>query len=177
MNLLTFSAPLWMPVLAWVAFRQRDVARCLDRCRPGLRLHRAGPPSPPATCSTVGELLAFGGALMLAIALIAVRATRGRPSRRLRVLFYYFALSSLLVLPLAFARLATAHLGPHLAGAFWLSGWPSSCPRSFIVYGDPYASAVRLSPIVYSVIVFSAVIDWVAWGSRRRWRLSPAWPW
>ena len=46
----------------------------------------------------------------------------------------------------------------------------------FIVFGYRYASAVRLSPIVYSVIVFSAVIDWVAIRALPTPRSSPACP-
>jgi drug/metabolite transporter (DMT)-like permease len=98
-NLLTFSAPLWMPVLAWVAFRQRTsrgvwIGAALGFAGIVLVLQPAGHPL------DVRELLAFGGALMLAVALIAVRAL-GATEPTVRVLFYYFALSSVLVLPLA----------------------------------------------------------------------------
>jgi drug/metabolite transporter (DMT)-like permease len=79
------------------------------------------------------------------------------------VLFYYFALSSLLVLPLALLdwRVPTS-------ASTWLVllaiGVAQLLSQLFIVFGYYYASAVRLSPIVYSVIVFSAIIDWVFWG-------------
>jgi drug/metabolite transporter (DMT)-like permease len=160
-NLLTFSAPLWMPVLAWVAFRQRTsrgvwIGAALGFAGIVLVLQPGGHPL------DVGELLAFGGALMLAIALIAVRAL-GATEPTVRVLFYYFALSSLLVLPLALLdwRLPAS-------GGTWLVllavGVAQLLSQVFIVLGYRYASAVRLSPIVYSVIVFSALIDWVAWG-------------
>lgn len=165
-NLLTFSAPLWMPVLAWVAFRQRTsrgvwIGAALGFAGIVLVLQPAGHPL------DVGELLAFGGALMLAIALIAVPAL-GATEPTVRVLFYYFALSSLLVLPLALIDWR-----PPTSGRTWLIllavGVAQLLSQVFIVLGYRYASAVRLSPIVYSVIVysvivFSAVIDWVAWG-------------
>jgi drug/metabolite transporter (DMT)-like permease len=160
-NLLTFSAPLWMPVLAWVAFRQRTsrgvwIGAALGFAGIVLVLQPAGHPL------DVGELLALGGALMLAIALIAVRAL-GATEPTIRVLFYYFALSSVLVLPLA-----VLDWRPPTSARTWLVllgvGVAQLLSQIFIVFGYRYASAVRLSPIVYSVIVFSAVIDWVAWG-------------
>ena len=126
-NLLTFSAPLWMPVLAWVAFRQRTsrgvwIGAALGFAGIVLVLQPVGHPL------DVGELLAFGGALMLAIALIAVRLL-GATEPTVRVLFYYFALSSVLVLPLAMLDWR-----PPTSGRTWWSSWPSalpsSCPRS-----------------------------------------------
>jgi drug/metabolite transporter (DMT)-like permease len=160
-NLLTFSAPLWMPVLAWVGFRQRTSRNVWI----GAGLGFAGIVlvlQPTNHQFDPGELLALGGALMLAIALIAVRAL-GATEPTIRVLFYYFALSSLLVLPLAMLDWR-----PPTSAETWLVllaiGVAQFLSQIFIVFGYRFASAVRLSPIVYSVIVFSAVIDWVFWG-------------
>ncbi len=160
-NLLTFSAPLWMPVLAWVGFRQRTSRNVWIGAAIGfvgivLVLQPTGHQVDP------GELIALGGALMLAIALIAVKAL-GATEPITRVLFYYFALSSLLVLPLA-----VLDWRPPTSPQTWLVllgvGVAQFLSQIFIVFGYRYASAVRLSPIVYSVIVFSAVIDWMAFG-------------
>jgi drug/metabolite transporter (DMT)-like permease len=80
-----------------------------------------------------------------------------------RVLFYYFGLSSLLVLPLA-----VLDWRPPTSAQTWLMllgvGVAQILSQVFIIAGYRYASAVRLSPIVYSVILFSGVIDWVAFG-------------
>ena len=162
-NLLTFSAPLWMPVLAWIAFRQRTsryvwIGAAIGFVGVVLVLQPAGHQF------EVGELLALGGALMLAIALIAVRML-GRTEPAMRMLFYYFALSSLMVLPLA-----VLDWRPPTSARTWLIllgvGVAQFLSQIFIVFGYRYASAVRLSPIVYTVIVFAAVIDWVFWGHR-----------
>jgi drug/metabolite transporter (DMT)-like permease len=160
-NLLTFSAPLWMPVLAWVAFRQRTSRYVWI----GAALGLAGVVlvlQPTGHQLDAGELLALGGAFMLAIALISVRML-GATEPMMRVLFYYFALSSLLVLPLA-----VTDWRPPASGWSWLVllgiGVAQFLSQIFIVFGYRYASAVRLSPIVYSVILFSAVIGWVVWG-------------
>ena len=160
-NLLTFSAPLWMPVLAWVVWRQRTsrwvwIGAALGFAGIMLVLQ------PTGHDVNAGELLALGGALMLAIALIAVRVL-GATEPPMRVLVYYFAISSLLVLPLA-----VIDWRPPSSLQGWLLllgvGIAQFLSQIFIVFGYRYASAVRLSPIVYSVIVFSAVIDWVAMG-------------
>jgi drug/metabolite transporter (DMT)-like permease len=160
-NLLTFSAPLWMPVLAWLAFRQRTSRNVWI----GAALGFAGVLlvlQPTSQQLQPGELLALGGALMLAIALIAVRLL-GTTEPMTRTLFYYFGLSSLLVLPLAVLdwRPPGSAQGWLLLVAIRVAQFLS---QIFIVFGYRYASAVRLSPIVYSVIVFSAIIDWVVWG-------------
>jgi drug/metabolite transporter (DMT)-like permease len=160
-NLLVFSAPLWMPVLAWVAFRQRTsrwvwIGAGLGFAGVVLVLQPAGQEL------NVGELIALGGALLLGIGLMSVRAL-GSTEPPVRVLFYYFALSSILVLPIAVLdwRLPTTGQGwlvlVGISVALVLS-------QVFVVMGYRYASAVRLAPIVYSVIVFSALIDWVVWG-------------
>ncbi len=160
-NLLVFSAPLWMPVLAWVAFRQRT-SRWVWA---GSGLGFAGIVlvlQPVGQELNIGELIGLGGALVLAIALMSVRVL-GSTEPPLRVLFYYFALSSVLVLPIAIIDWR-----PPTSGQSWLV-LLAICvaqvvSQVFIIMGYRYASAVRLAPIVYSVIVFSAVIDWVVWG-------------
>lgn len=160
-NLLTFSAPLWMPVLAWVVWRQRTsryvwIGAALGFVGILLVLQ------PTGHAVNAGELLALGGALMLAVALLAVRAL-GATEPPTRVLVYYFTISSLLVLPLA-----VLDWRPPTSLSTWLLllgvGVAQFLSQIFIVFGYRYASAVRLSPIVYSVILFSAVIDWVAMG-------------
>jgi drug/metabolite transporter (DMT)-like permease len=64
--------------------------------------------------------------------------------------------------------LAVLDWRPPTSGRTWLFllavGVAQLLSQAFIVFGYRYASAVQLSPIVYSVIVFSAVIDWVSWG-------------
>lgn len=160
-NLLTFSAPLWMPALAWVVWRQRTSRSVWIGAGLGF-LGILLVLQPTGHAVNAGELLALGGALMLAVALLAVRAL-GATEPPTRVLIWYFALSSLLVLPLA-----VLEWRPPTTLSAWLLllgvGVGQFLSQIFIIFGYRYASAVRLSPIVYSVIVFSAVIDWVAMG-------------
>ena len=103
--LLTFSAPLWMPVIAWVAFRQKASAATWI----GAALGFVGillVLGPQHDSFNAGALLALAGALLLAIALMSVRwlgATEPMP----RILFYYFLLSTLMAAADRRGRLAT----------------------------------------------------------------------
>jgi drug/metabolite transporter (DMT)-like permease len=157
--LLTFSAPLWMPVIAWLVSRQKSSMATWIGAAIGFvgvvlvlgfqRQH-----------FNVGYLLAVAGALLLAIALMSVRwlgATEPMP----RILFYYFLFSTVMVIPLAVVQWQ-----PLVARA-WLPligvGFAQLFSQVFIVLAYRYASSVKLGPLVYTVIVFTALIDWAVW--------------
>jgi drug/metabolite transporter (DMT)-like permease len=157
--LLTFSAPLWMPVIAWVAFRQKAspatwIGAALGFVGIVLVL------GPQHNSFNAGALLALVGAILLAIALISVRwlgATEPLP----RILFYYFLLSTVMALPIA------AIDWQPFEGRAWVYllgiGFAQLLSQLFIVLAYRYASSVKLGPLVYTVIVFTALIDWAVW--------------
>jgi drug/metabolite transporter (DMT)-like permease len=157
--LLTFSAPLWMPVIAWVAFRQKAspatwIGAALGFVGIVLVL------GPQHNSFNAGALLALAGAMLLAIALISVRwlgATEPLP----RILFYYFLLSTVMALPIA------AIDWQPFEGRAWVYllgiGFAQLLSQLFIVLAYRYASSVKLGPLVYTVIVFTALIDWAVW--------------
>jgi drug/metabolite transporter (DMT)-like permease len=97
--LLTFSAPLWMPGIAWLVSRQKASMATWAGAAIGfvgviLVLQ------PQHHHFNIGTPLALAGALLLAVALMSVRwlgATEPMP----RILFYYFLFSTVMVLPLA----------------------------------------------------------------------------
>lgn len=157
--LLTFSAPLWMPVIAWVVFRQKASTATWI----GAAMGFAGVVlvlGPQHDSFNAGALLALGGALLLAIALMSVRwlgATEPMP----RILFYYFLLSTVMAVPIA-----AVDWQPFAAPA-WIYligiGIAQLLSQVFIVLAYRYASSVKLGPLVYTVIVFTALIDWAVW--------------
>ena len=109
---------------------------------------------------TVGVLFALAGAVLLAVALMSVRwlgATEPMP----RVLFYYFLLSTVMAIPLAVVQWQplVPRAWIHLIGV----GIAQLLSQVFIVLAYRYASSVKLGPFVYTVIVFTALIDWVIW--------------
>jgi drug/metabolite transporter (DMT)-like permease len=158
-TLLTYSAPLWMPLVAWVVTRQR-VARATWL---GAGIGFVGVVfvlQPQGHGLTLGELSALAGALFLAVAMMSVRwlgATEPMP----RVLFYYFLLSTVMSVPIA-----VFDWRPIPASAWvWLIGlgFAQLFSQILIVVAYRYASAEKVGPFIYSVIVFTAVIDWIVW--------------
>jgi len=159
-TLLTYSAPLWMPVVAWVVTRQ-PVARSTWV---GAGIGFVGvilvlQPQGGHTFSS-GELAAFAGALSLAVAMMSVRWL-GATEPVTRVLFYYFLLSTLMAVPIAIfdwesfpVRAWGLLIGLGLAQLF---------SQILIVVAYRYASAEKVGPFIYSVIVFTALIDWLVW--------------
>jgi drug/metabolite transporter (DMT)-like permease len=157
--LLTFSAPLWMPVIAWVVFRHRAATATWVGAAIGfigvvfvLQPHHAD--------FNIGAVYALAGAFFLAVALMSVGwlgATEPMP----RILFYYFLFSTVLVAP--FALIDWKPFGAR--ASIYLIGIALTLlvGQVLIVFAYRYASAVKVGPFIYTVIVFTALIDWAIW--------------
>lgn len=158
-TLLTYSAPLWMPVVAWVVTRQRTAGATWL----GAGIGFAGVLlvlQPQGRGFQVGELAALAGAIFLAVAMMSVRWL-GATEPLIRVLFFYFALSTALAVPIA-----ALDWQPVPARAWvWLIGLGVAqlVSQVLIVVAYRYASAERVGPFIYAVIVFSALLDWIFW--------------
>ena len=157
--LLTFSAPLWMPVIAWVLFREKAsraiwVGAAIGFVGVILVLQ------PHHQKFNIGALIALAGAFCLAIAFMSVRWL-GATEPTSRILFYYFGLSTVLCTP--FALFDWRPFG--LRGSLYLAGIALTLlvGQALIVLAYRYASAVKVGPFVYTVIVFTALIDWFLW--------------
>jgi drug/metabolite transporter (DMT)-like permease len=157
--LLTFSAPLWMPVIAWLVFRQKASTATWIGAAMGF-VGVVLVLGPQHNSFNVGALFALAGALLLAIALMSVRWL-GATEPMSRTLFYYFLLSTVMVVPIA-----AVNWQPFEARA-WIYlfgiGFAQLLSQVFIVLAYRYASSVKLGPLVYTVIVFTALIDWAVW--------------
>jgi drug/metabolite transporter (DMT)-like permease len=158
--LLTFSAPLWMPLIAWAVSRQKASTSTWI----GAALGFVGVVivlQPHHQHFNIGALFALAGALLLAFALMSVRWL-GATEPMSRVLFYYFLLSTMMVLPIAVVEWQPigARAWVYLIGV----GIAQFFSQVFIVLAYRYASAVKVGPFVYTVIVFTALIDWAVWG-------------
>ena len=158
-TLLTYSAPLWMPVVAWLVTRQR-VARSTWV---GAGIGFVGVIlvlQPQGSSFSSGELAAFAGGLSLAVAMMSVRWL-GATEPVTRVLFYYFLLSTLMAIPIAIFdwRSFPVQAWGWLIGL----GLAQLFSQILIVLAYRYASAEKVGPFIYSVIVFTALIDWIIW--------------
>lgn len=156
---LTYSAPLWMPLVAWVVTRQRVATVTWIGAGIGfagvilvLRPHGHG--------FSLGELSALAGAVFLAVAMMSVRWL-GATEPITRVLCYYFLLSTVLSLPIAFVDWRPI---PARAWVVLIAlGLAQLASQILIVVAYRYASAEKVGPFIYSVIVFTAFIDWIVW--------------
>jgi drug/metabolite transporter (DMT)-like permease len=158
-TLLTYSAPLWMPLIAWAVTRQRVAAPTWLGAGVGF----AGVIlvlQPQDHGFGIPELSALAGALLLAVAMMSVRWL-GATEPVARILFYYFLLSTVMTIPIAVIdwQPIPSVVWPGLIGL----GVAQLFSQILIVVAYRYASAEKVGPFIYSVIVFSAVIDWIVW--------------
>jgi drug/metabolite transporter (DMT)-like permease len=159
-TLLTYSAPLWMPLVAWIVTRQRISKATWI----GAGIGFAGVIlvlQPQSHSFNIGQLFALSGALFLAVAMMSVRWL-GATEPMIRILFYYFLLSTVMAAPIA-----VFDWQPFPARAWiWLIGLGIALffSQIFIVLAYRYASAEKVGPFIYAVIVFTALIDWIVWG-------------
>ncbi|WP_123023189.1 DMT family transporter [Mycolicibacterium stellerae] len=157
--LLTFSAPLWMPVLAWMLFREKASKATWVGAAIGF-VGVLMVLQPHHQHFNIGALIALAGAFCLAIAFMSVRWL-GATEPTSRILFYYFLLSTILCTP--FAIIDWRPFG--LRGSINLVGIALTLlvGQALIVLAYRYASAVKVGPFIYTVIVFTAFIDWFLW--------------
>jgi drug/metabolite transporter (DMT)-like permease len=158
-TLLTYSAPLWMPLVAWMVSRQRAARATWV----GATIGFAGVIlvlQPQSHGFSLGELSALPGALFLAVAMMSVRWL-GATEPSTRILFYYFLFATAMSIPIAVFDWRP------LPGQAW--GWliglglAQLFSQILIVVAYRYASAEKVGPFIYSVIVFTTLIDWIVW--------------
>ena len=158
-TLLTFSAPLWMPGIAWIFLRERASRTTWVGAAVGF-VGIVLVLQPTHQTFNIGALIAVTGAICLAVACISVRRL-GATEPTSRILFYYFGISTVLCLP--FAIVDWRSFG--LRGSAYMIGIAVILliSQSLIVLAYRHASAVKVGPFVYTVIVFTALIDWFLW--------------
>jgi drug/metabolite transporter (DMT)-like permease len=161
--LLSNSAPLFIPLVAWVWLKEKIggmvwISLAIGFAGVILILH----PS-PALLAHPAALLAVSAALFSAFALVAVnQLSNTEPAQR--ILFYYFLFSAAAAAPFAFLQwknptsrewLALGGIGAMMALSQWL-----------IILAYKQASAERIAPFNYTVVIFSGLIGWVVWNNR-----------
>ena len=163
--LLAYSAPLWMPVIAWIVSREKIGGRLWF----GMILGFIGIVlvlQPSGTSFNIGALFAVGAAILLALALISVRRL-STTEPTLRILFFYFLFSSVMVLPFALASWEPVST---IGWVYLIAiGLCLLASQVFIILAYQQASAVKLGPLIYSVIVFTALINWLVWSQTPTW--------
>jgi drug/metabolite transporter (DMT)-like permease len=158
--LLANSAPLFIPVLSWAWLRQRVsgivwVSVLVGFAGIVLILHPSS-----SILQNPAALLATAAAAFSAVALVTVNQLSSTDSTE-RILFYYFLISSLASAPFAVHSwsMPSTHQWLLLTGI----GVFMAASQLLIILAYRQATAERIAPFNYSVVVFSGLIGWLVW--------------
>ncbi len=170
--LLKLTAPIFIPLVAWLWLREEVTARVwlaigigfagvLVILEPGLEHGLAGI-SPVA-------LIGLSGGALAAVAKVTVRRlSRSEPTARI---VFYFALIATAVsaLPLTWAW-QTPSL--HAAGWLLVVAGCATLGQLALTTGLSLAPASRMGPFGYFSVVFGAAYGWMIWGERLSWAVA-----
>jgi len=157
--LLVNAAPLFIPLVSWIWLRQRIEGKLwlslvigfigiILVLQPGKDVFSWATP------------LAILAGIFSSIALVSVgRLNTTEPS--LRILFYYFLISSILTVPLVVTRWSPP--GPRAWVYLIGIGLTMAIAQFLLILAYEQASPSRVSPFNYSVVMFSGLIGWVVW--------------
>lgn len=158
--LLSNSAPLWIPFVVWIWFKKKVPFYLWGSLLIGF-VGIVFILKPTTGIVDTASLLALLSGMAIGVAMVAIRRlTHTEPTSR--ILFYYFLLGTVVSLPGAFHDFSQAITTPtiyFLVGAavlFYLV-------QIFITLGFSHGKASTLSPIAYSVVLFSAILDRIFW--------------
>jgi drug/metabolite transporter (DMT)-like permease len=158
--LLSNSAPLFIPLMSWAWLKEKIngvVWASLIVGFVGVVLIL----KPNATLvSNPAAAIAVCAAIFSAVALVTVnRLSSTEPTER--ILFYYFLISSVASAPFAATEIHaySARDWVYLIGI----GVFMAAAQLLIILAYRHASAGRIAPYNYSVVVFSGLIGWLVW--------------
>lgn len=158
--LLANSAPLFIPIITWAWLKEKISGVVWASLLVGFVGVILILKPNAALLSNPIALVATSAAVFSAFALVAVnRLSTTEPTER--ILFYYFLISSLAAAPFAIAewRTPTELEWMYLAGI----GVFMAVGQLLIILAYRQASAGRIAPYNYSVVVFSGLIGWLVW--------------
>lgn len=160
--LLNNTMPLFIPLVMWVWKRKKIQLPLV----PGLGIGFIGVMlilHPGRGIFQLAALLALASGLFMAVSMAGIRhLTHSEPIYR--ILFYYFALSTLFsAVPLIWAwtslslEMALVLIGVGIFAAIY---------QYFLTKGYSKASASKVSPFIYFAVVLSGLFDWIFWNQR-----------
>ena len=160
--LLSNAAPLFIPLVVYVWFRKTVKPVVWMSLLIGLTgivlIIKPG----PQMFQNPASLIALVSGMCSAFALVATnKLTETEPP--VRILFYNFGLSTLLLIPLAI------WVWQPLTAKQWLLllgvGGFYALTQYLIILAYRYASATELSPFNYTVVIFSGILGWLMFGT------------
>lgn len=158
--LLSNSAPLFIPLVAWIWLRQKIstvvwISLCVGFLGVIIILHPG-----PELFTNPAALIATTAALFSAFALVAVNQLSTTDSTK-RILFYYFFYSTIAAAPFAIAswKAPTPREWLLLVGI----GVAMAASQLLIILAYQHATAARIAPFNYTVVIVSGLIGWIVW--------------
>jgi drug/metabolite transporter (DMT)-like permease len=111
-------------------------------------------------------LIALSAAVFSAIALVTINCL-ARTETTNQILFFYFFFSSLVTLPFALASWRALTRNDFLC--LLAIGALMAIAQLLFLLAYHHASASRIAPFNYSVVVFSGVLGWIIWKDLPGW--------
>jgi len=108
----------------------------------------------------LGSLLALASGFVMGISALTIRRL-GKTEPPQRTLFYYFLIATIVSIP--FAIYSWSPLNLHAWILLIIIGILMYVIQYTLIIAFSYAKASKLSPISYSAIVFSGLLDWLVW--------------
>lgn len=163
--LLVYAAPLWMTVIAYFFFKESINLRMWI----GVVIGFVGVAfilNPSHNLMNIGTLIAILGGILMALAFLSVRMLKTTEPTR-RIVFYYFLVSTLMSFPFFLEAITQKSHAISLIGWLYIIGIGVSqalC-QIFLVMAYHHETPAKLAPFIYSIIVFTAFIDYLFWGT------------
>lgn len=158
--LLNYSAPLFIPFVAWVWLGERASYRLLGAIALGF-VGIALILKPGLAIFSPVSLVALASGVLAAIAMGGVRGLLSSEPT-LRIVFYYSLVSTLgAAVPLLWAW---APLPAHLWLALLGVGVCASAAHLLMTRAYAHAPAAQIGPFAYATIVFATALGWGVWG-------------
>jgi drug/metabolite transporter (DMT)-like permease len=157
--LLNNTMPLFVPLVVWIWKGEKLPPKLI----PGLIIGFVGVLlilRPGISLFQPAALVALASGIFMSISMAGNREL-GKIEPLFRILFYYFAISSIVsAFPLLWgwenhtAFLWLILLGVGITGAIY---------QYFLTLGYEYASASKISPFIYFAVILSGLFDWLFW--------------
>ncbi len=159
----TYSAPVFIPLIAWLALDEQIDGRIITATLLGL-IGVLLVCKPHAAWFNLMSLCGTASALLAAIAFVSVRALTATESPQ-RIVLYFAVISTLLsFIPYRLSHPHGQHLQSHTI--LLLGGIGTLATLSQLCLSKAYslAPASRIAPINYLAIIISGIYAWVLWG-------------
>lgn len=161
--LLNYSAPLFIPLIAWLWLREAPPAIILPVTLLGmvgivLILRPGGETllSPPALAGVASGVLA-------AAAMVSIRRISGTESTPRIVFYFSFFSTAVSAIPLLWAWYTP---GPAALTLMIIAGVMALIGQLCLTQAYALAPAARIGAITYTSVIFAALVGWTVWGER-----------